>query len=71
MAIMRFWSRLRRWRTITLEDATHIARESGLADIDPQPITHTAGEGIVPGEDEEARANVQDVRDRLPTPPGR
>jgi hypothetical protein len=64
---MTFLTRFRKRRTITFEDATHIAKESGLADIDPQPLTHTAGEGIVPGEDEEARHNVQDVRDRLPT----
>jgi len=52
---------------IDIEDATLIIEESGLAAIDPQPLTHTAGEGIVPGEDEEARAHVQDVLDRLPT----
>lgn len=61
--------RFRKRRNITREDATRIAKESGLADVDPQPLTHTAGEGIVPGEDEEARHNVQDVRDRLPTSP--
>lgn len=52
---------------LDIEDATIIAEESGLSDVDPQPIMHTAGEGIVPGEDEEARDNVQAVRDRLPT----
>ena len=56
---------------LDIEDATIIAQESGLSDVDPQPLTHTAGEGIVPGEDEEARENVQGVRDRLPTSRGR
>lgn len=56
---------------LDIEDATIIAEESGLSDVDPQPLTHTAGEGIVPGEDEEARENVQGVRDRLPTSRGR
>jgi hypothetical protein len=56
---------------LDIEDATIIAEESGLSDVDPQPLTHTAGEGIVPGEDEEARENVQGVRDRLPTARGR
>jgi len=62
---------LRPEREIDIEDATIIAESSGLADIDPQPITQVAGEGIDPGTDQEARANVQDVRDRLPTPRGR
>jgi hypothetical protein len=56
---------------LDIEDATIIAEESGLSDVDPQPLTHVAGEGIVPGEDEEARENVQSVRDRLPTSRGR
>jgi hypothetical protein len=66
---MTFLTRFRKRRKTTFEDAVHIAKESGLSDVDPQPLTHTAGEGIVPGEDQEARHNVQDVRDRLPTSP--
>lgn len=52
---------------LDIEDATLIAEDSGLSPVDPQPLTHIAGEGIVPGEDVEARDNVQDVRERLPT----
>jgi hypothetical protein len=52
---------------LDIEDATIIAEESGLADVDPQPIMQTAGEGIVPGSDDEARDSVRAVRDRLPT----
>jgi hypothetical protein len=58
-------------RELDIEDATLIATNSGLASIDPQPITHVAGEGIVPGEDDQSRDNVQSVRDRLPRPGGR
>lgn len=58
-------------RDLDIEDATIIAEDSGLADIDPQPLTQTAGEGIVPGSDEEARAHVQGRRGRLPTSRGR
>lgn len=50
-------------------DVDEIARHSGLADIDPQPLTQVAGEGIVPGSDEAARS-IQDQRDRLPTSRG-
>ena len=52
---------------LDIEDATIIAEHSGLSDVDPQPIMQTSGEGIVPGEDEEARENVQSLRGRLPT----
>jgi hypothetical protein len=52
---------------LDIEDATIIAEESGISDVDPGPLVQTAGEGIVPDADEEARDNVQSVRDRLPS----
>ena len=58
---------LRRRRTEPNVD--EIARHSGLADVDPQPLTQTAGEGIVEGSDEEARS-IAEQRDRLPTSRG-
>jgi hypothetical protein len=51
---------------LDIEDATIIAEESGISDVDPGPLVQTAGEGIVPDADEEARDNVQSVRDRMP-----
>lgn len=66
---MSFLSRLLRRRRPS-PDVDEIARHSGLADVDPEPLTNLAGEGIVPGSDEAARS-IQDQRDRLPPSRGR
>ena len=43
----------------------------GLADVDPQPMTQIAGEGIDPEGNEKAHSSVKDQRERLPTSRGR
>lgn len=39
----------------------------GLADVDPQPLAQTAGEGIDPDENDKAHRSVKEQRERLPT----
>lgn len=46
--------------------AAAMATDSGLSKIDPQPLTHIAGEGVVPGELEAAYDAPRELRDRLP-----
>jgi len=52
-------------------DVDEVARHSGIADVDPQPMTQIAGEGIDPDDNEKARTSVKEQRDRLPTSRGR
>jgi hypothetical protein len=64
-SLSRFFRR-RREAPHTL-DVDAVARNSGIADVDPTPMTQIAGEGIDPEDNEKARTSVKDQRDRLPT----
>ena len=48
------------------EDLFDVATQSGLADVDPEPISHVAGEGIDPVRDVEAHTSVTAARERMP-----
>lgn len=48
------------------ENLVAVATQSGIADVDPEPISHVAGEGIDPVRDLEAHDSVKAVRDRMP-----
>lgn len=50
------------------EEATAIATSSGIADVDPEPLAQTAGEGIVPDAVEAAHTEIEELRARLPRP---
>lgn len=47
-------------------DVDAVARHSGLAEVDPEPMTQIAGEGIDPEDNDKAHTSVKDQRDRLP-----
>lgn len=47
-------------------DLSSAAPSVGISEVDPQPITHVAGEGIVPGEVEAAHGTISEQRERLP-----
>ena len=38
----------------------------GIADVDPEPMTQIAGEGIDPDANDKAHTSVKDQRDKLP-----
>jgi hypothetical protein len=48
--------------------STEAVPEMGIADVDPVPLSHVAGEGFVPDTDEAAQHTVRDQRARLPQP---
>jgi hypothetical protein len=48
------------------EDMVAVATESGIADVDPEPISHVAGEGIDLDRDIAAHEEIADLRERLP-----
>ncbi|NVB80403.1 MAG: hypothetical protein HOV81_18570 [Kofleriaceae bacterium] len=48
------------------EDLRVVATRSGIADVDPQSISHVAGEGIDLDRDLEAHDSIKAVRDRMP-----
>jgi hypothetical protein len=48
------------------EDLTAIATRSGIADVDPQYISHVAGEGIDLDRDVAAHEEILEQRERLP-----
>lgn len=48
------------------EDLHEIATHSGIADVDPEPLSQVAGEGIDPDRNEDAHESVRSVRERLP-----
>lgn len=50
------------------EDLFEIATRSGIADVDPLPISHVAGEGIDPVRDIEAHTSIAESRERMPRP---
>lgn len=48
------------------DDLRAIATESGLANVDPEPISHVAGEGIDLDGDLAAHREIAEQRERLP-----
>ncbi len=50
----------------TNEDLVEVATKSGIADVDPGPISHIAGEGVDPVRDLEAHGSIRMIRERLP-----
>jgi hypothetical protein len=48
------------------ENLVDVATQSGIADVDPEPLSHVAGEGIDPDGDLKAHTELRDLRDRLP-----
>jgi hypothetical protein len=48
------------------EDLVDVATGSGIADVDPVPLSHVAGEGIDPVRDTAAREEIALQRERLP-----
>ncbi len=48
------------------EDLVDVATQSGIADVDPEPLSHVAGEGIDPIRDVAAKDEIVEQRDRLP-----
>ena len=50
----------------TNENLVDIATKSGIADVDPVPLSHVAGEGIDPTRDVKAHEDIAALRDRLP-----
>ncbi|HUS29099.1 MAG TPA: hypothetical protein VMZ53_11330 [Kofleriaceae bacterium] len=48
------------------DDMRDVATKSGIADVDPVPLSHVAGEGIDPDGDVNAHEEIREQRDRLP-----
>ncbi len=48
------------------DDLIEVATTSGMTDVDPEPLSHVAGEGIDLERDLEAHDSIKDLRDRLP-----
>ena len=48
------------------EDMRAVATRSGIADVDPVPLSHVAGEGIDPERDVRAHQEIHEIRDRMP-----
>jgi hypothetical protein len=48
------------------DDLRAIATESGIAAVDPEPISHVAGEGIDLDRDVAAHERIAEQRNRLP-----
>jgi len=54
---------------MTIEEAVLIATESGIADVDPGPLSHVAGEGIDLDRDVDAQLEIRELRERLAKTP--
>lgn len=50
------------------EDLRNVATRSGIADVDPEPISHVAGEGIDLDRDVNAHEELREQRERMPDP---
>lgn len=50
----------------TNENLVDVATRSGIADVDPVPLSNVAGEGIDPVRDVAAHDDIIDLRERLP-----
>jgi hypothetical protein len=48
------------------ENLAAIATESGIADVDPEPLSNVAGEGIDLDADVAAHEDIVDLHERLP-----
>jgi hypothetical protein len=48
------------------DDLTAIATESGIANVDPEPLSHVAGEGIDLDRDVAAHREIAEQRERMP-----
>ena len=46
-----------------------IATHSGIADVDPEPLSQVSGEGIDLDRDVDAHEKIREQRERLPDPP--
>jgi hypothetical protein len=51
-----------------VEEVSVIATSSGIADVDPEPLAQTAGEGIPIEPVEAAHTEIEELRERLPRP---
>ena len=51
------------------DDLREIATRSGIADVDPEPLSQVAGEGIDLDRDVDAHETIREQRERLPDPP--
>jgi hypothetical protein len=51
-----------------VEEVSVIATTSGIADVDPEPLAQTAGEGIPLEPVEAAHVELGELRERLPRP---
>jgi len=50
------------------EDLVAVATESGIANVDPEPLSQVAGEGIDLDRDVAAHQEIAELRERLPRP---
>ena len=50
----------------TNENLVEVATKSGIADVDPVPLSHVAGEGIDPTRDVKAHEDIAALRERMP-----
>ncbi len=50
----------------THDDMIAVATQSGIADVDPEPLSQVVGEGIDPMRDPAAHNEIIELRDRLP-----
>jgi hypothetical protein len=48
------------------DDLREVATRSGIADIDPEPLSHVAGEGIDLDRDVNAHEELREQRERMP-----
>jgi hypothetical protein len=49
-------------------EVTVIATSSGMADVDPEPLAQTSGEGIALDPVAAAHTEIEELRERLPRP---
>ena len=50
----------------TNENLVDIATKSGIADVDPVPLSNVSGEGIDPTRDVAAHEDIKELRERMP-----
>lgn len=50
----------------TNENLVDVATQSGIADVDPVPLSQVAGEGIDPTRDVKAHEDIHELRERMP-----
>jgi hypothetical protein len=48
------------------ENLVAVATQSGLANVDPVPLSHVAGEGIDLDADVQAHTELEELRERMP-----